>query len=75
VALKLLVVNGGRGGRTAKMLAEQGIKVSSEQLTHWKTKSFPGRYAELRRELAPDVNETVAGQSLERVLERPNPEM
>jgi hypothetical protein len=60
---------GGKSKRTADQLAEEGVEVNAEALRSWRDRSFPQRYAEIRRELGHDVGERVAGQALERALQ------
>ncbi|MBS1863032.1 MAG: hypothetical protein JSS68_15125 [Actinobacteria bacterium] len=64
-ALKLLVINGDNAKLTSDMLAEEGIKVERETLSRWRQETFPRRYSQIRSELAPTINENLAGRGLE----------
>lgn len=68
LALRLLVLTGGSTRKTLDALADEGIVLTSDQLRYWRDVSFPTRYAEIRRELANDVGEQIAGRAMERAL-------
>jgi hypothetical protein len=69
LALRLLILNGGRYTLTAEQLAEDGIEINRESLKRWRNISFPRRYFELRKGLGRDVGEEIAGRAFERALQ------
>lgn len=69
LALRLLVLNGGRVEPTVKMLKEEGLSLTRATLQGWRTKQFPRRYWQIRQELGKDMSEEVAGRALERALQ------
>ena len=74
LALKLVVLNGGRLKNTSEQLEEEGFVISRNTLRDWRDKAFPRRYAQIRHELGKDVTEEMAGRALERALEADNAE-
>ena len=69
LALKVLIIRGNKVRETVAILREQDIRVSSEQIRGWRDTSFPGRYAELRTEMAPVLSEEVAARAMERAIQ------
>src|SRR5213075_2341378 len=63
-----LATNGGSAAKALPACKEAGLEVSAQTLHQWQTLKFPARYAEIRRELAAQVNEKVAGDALENAL-------
>jgi hypothetical protein len=48
MALRLVVLNGGRLGQTSKQLGQEGFKISRGVLRKWRDELFPRRFAQLR---------------------------
>jgi hypothetical protein len=69
LALRLLVLNGGKYKPTVEQLEAEGIAISRDSLRNWRDTAFPRRYYEIRRDLGRDVGEEVAGRAFERALE------
>lgn len=69
LAFKLLTLSGGNLKETSRQLAAEGFKIHRNTLRSWRDRSFPRRYAEVRRELGKEVSEEIAGRALERALE------
>jgi len=69
LALKLIVLNGGRLKNAAEQLQDEGFAIHRNTLRDWRDKAFPRRFAQIRHELAPQVTEDIAARSLERALE------
>jgi hypothetical protein len=65
LALRLVVLNGGKLERTSKQLGQEGLKISRETLRAWRDDLFPRRLAQLGHELAPEVAEGIAGRAME----------
>jgi hypothetical protein len=55
--------------KTVKLLADEGIVITKNQLVHWRDSAFSSRYIELRSELAPQLSEEVAARALERAIQ------
>ena len=68
-AMRLLVLNGGRPKQAAEQLVAQGVNVTSDQIRKWRDRSFKRLYWQVRRELARDVGEEIAGRAFERAIE------
>lgn len=68
--LRVLALNGGGVKRTIDQLRAAEIStVSVAQLTRWRDSLFRSRYYEIRRQLAGEVSEDLAGRSLERAMQ------
>lgn len=55
--------------RASKIMEDLGHPVSERTLKHWRDHSFRTRYYNIRREMAADIGEEIAGRAFERALE------
>src|SRR5262245_48807299 len=69
LGLRLLVLSGNDTSKTCAALHEEGIHTKQSDLRYWRDVAFPTRYTEIRRELAADVGEEVAGKAMERAIQ------
>jgi hypothetical protein len=69
LALKLMVLNGGRTMITEEQLASENVRVHRNTLKTWRDHSFPRKYAQIRHELGREVTEEIAGRALERAMQ------
>lgn len=66
LALKLLVLNGGKTIVTEEQLLSENVRVHRNTLRTWRDHCFPRRYAQIRHELGREVTEEIAGRALEK---------
>jgi hypothetical protein len=67
-ALRTLILTGSVA-KASRTLIESGLQFSEQQLRHWRDHAFANRHYRLRRELANDVGEEVAGRAMEQALQ------
>ncbi len=68
LALKLLVLNGGKTIVTEEQLLSENVRVHRNTLRTWRDFAFPRRFAQIRHELGREVTEEIAGRALEKAF-------